>query len=197
MKETRIELDLQRTRARFPGPMLGLINHRHEECQYLTGRMPADRMQAFIDQHRQILDEPADAGAEAAQIRRLTKRRAELMRQTSGAYSLPPDQLMTITPAEIGQDLQNKAGAAELVRQLDNAINDLTRQAHRRADRRDFARLVVRLADVSDDVERAQILDDAGILSDESRRRFLTGENLSSMPINQQGPELDPDRLTG
>lgn len=177
MKETRIELDLQRARARFPGPMLGSINHRHPERQFLTGRMRADLVQAFIDQHRQILDEPADAGDEAAQIRKLTKRRAELMRQTSGGASLSPDQLMTITPAEIGRDLQDRAGAAELVRQLDNAINDLTRQAHRRAERRDFARLVIRLADVSDDRTRAEILDDYGLLSDESRKHFLTAPN--------------------
>jgi len=170
VKKKVLKLDINRTLARFPNRLGTLEYYTRQERRYLTGRMPADQAQKFADWHRRQLEDEDDN----EQLRELTRRRAALVRQLSAGYSLPADQLATIATADVARDLQARAGAAELVRQIDNEIARQTQRALAQAEARDFARLVVRLADVSDDRERAQILDDAGILSAESRRHFLT-----------------------
>lgn len=190
-----IKLDIARTLTRFPNRMRGLEYFTRKERRYLTGRMPADEARKFVDMHRRLLEVWGDE--DNGELRALTQRRAELVRQLNKPYSLPADQLATADTADVGRDLQARTGAAELVRQIDNEIAKQTESALIHAENHLFARLVIRLADVSDDAERARILEDAGILSDESRRRFLAAENATTLPKFQQQPEQDPDRLTG
>lgn len=174
MQKTEIELDKHRVKRMFPTEFQ--VNGWSEGRLFLTGRLPARLLPNFVEQWREIAVFAA-APVDAKHLDRLNKRQRELSQYIAERKQrIDQADPLTADPAELAQADAERAAAERMMRGINAELN-LTESAEAaRAERHDFAQLVLRLADVEDLRERAKILDSYGLLSADSRRELLEQE---------------------